>query len=168
MKRHHLFQFPNLNKYSNALDVEKLGNSINLVAELYNIRNIEAAKLINKNLGLGIEFREKGVKIKKGSDEFKTNIYEERQKMKQEFQKWQEKTFIILSNYLDILKMFEKIEDFENDLFVEALQNKDYIEYLIDEYFINGTEKDRVELWKYKRRELNEYESKLRLYGRIS
>lgn len=143
------------------------GNSINLVAGLYNVKNIEAAKIINRNLNLGIEFKEKGVKIKK-STEFYVNKYEEQRKLKDKFNKTIEKDLRILFNYLDILRIFENIEDFENELFIEALKNKEYIEYLLDEYFIYGTEKDKFEFWKNKRKEMKEIETRVGLFRTVN
>ncbi len=145
----------------------KAGNSIVLVAELYGVRNIEAAKIINRNLNLGIEFEEKGVKVKK-STEFNINKYQERKKLKEEFKKWTERSMRILCSYLDLLRKFENIEDFDNELFVEALTKKEYVEYLLDEYFIYGDEKDKVNFWKYKRKELNKIEERVRLFRTVS
>lgn len=146
----------------------KAGNSINLVAGIYGIKNFEAAKLINKNLGLGIEFKEKGVKIARGSKDFKVNPYEQRQKIRKEMKDWEDKTTNLLCDYLHLLWKWQKLQDFDNELFVEALQNIDYVEYMIDNYLINGTDEDKIWFRKNKRKEVNRIESRVRLHRAVS
>jgi hypothetical protein len=146
----------------------KAGDSINLVAEIYGIKNLEAAKLINQNLGLGIDFKENETKKVRQSREFQVNKYKEKQKIKQEFKEWEYKTLRILCDYSILLNKWERTEDWESDLYVEAMHNRDYVDYLIDDFFINGTEEDKFWFWKNKRKDVSRFESRIRHYRTIS
>ena len=136
-------------------DVVKDGDAINLVSELLNINNYEAAKQINSIFNLGIDFETKisSLELKK---------YNAKIRLVEQFKEWENETFQFLCDYLHLLWKWEKIADFENDLFVEALQNKDYIQYIIDEYFINGTEEDKIWFYKNKKNTINGIETKIK------
>jgi hypothetical protein len=43
-----------------------------------------------------------------------------------------------------LLKKWKELKDPENKLYLEALQNEDYVNYIIDEIFINGTFDDKI------------------------
>ena len=67
----------------------KGGDVINLVEELLHINAYQAAKYINDNLGLGLDFKGK-------NDEIKINRYKQKQIAKQQFKKWENRSFQIL------------------------------------------------------------------------
>lgn len=138
--------------------VIKGGDVISLVAELLNINAYESAKYINDSFYLGVDFKEK-------KSTLKIERYHSKIELVKQFKKWEQETFYTLCNYLHILWKLEKIQDFENDLFVEALENKDYIEYLIDEYFLYGTDKDRIWLWKNYKKLINKISNRLNYFG---
>lgn len=129
----------------------KGGDVISLVSELLNINALEAAKSINNTLGLGLDPNHKNTY-------FEINKYKEKRKTEEMFKQWENKTFQLLCDYLHLLWKWEEekapknIEEDPNELFVEAMHNKDYVEYLIDEIFINGTNKDKIWFWKHEKR----------------
>ena len=132
----------------------KGGDAISLVSELLNINALESAKNINYTLGLGLELNQK-------SDYFEINKYKEKAKTEEIFKQWENKTLQLLCDYLHLLNKWEKLKNLENDLYVEALQQKDYIEFLIDEIFINGTNEDKIWFWKYEKKYLEKVRRQL-------
>lgn len=110
---------------------------------MLSISPLEAAKFINAHLGLGLD-----VKPTKESYAY-SNRYNQKQIAKKIFAEWENKTFQLLCDYLHLLWKLEEeykpknFNDEIDDLYVEALQNKDKIEYYID-LFIYGTEQDKM------------------------
>lgn len=144
----------------------KGGDVISLVSELLNINALESAKSINNTLGLGLD-------AEKSNNYFEINKYKEKRKTEEMFKQWENKTFQLLCDYLHLLWKWEEekapkdIEEDPNELFVEAMHNKDYVEYLIDEIFINGTNKDKIWFWKHEKKVVRRIESRVRTYRTI-
>ena len=144
----------------------KGGDVISLVSELLNINALEAAKSINYTLGLGLDPNQK-------SSYFQINKYKNRQKTEEMFKKWELDTFILLTDYLHLLWRWEEeyvpknMEEDPNELFVEAMHNKDYIEYVIDTIFIEGTNGDKIWFWKHEKKVVKRIESRIRTYRTI-
>lgn len=145
----------------------KGGDSISLVSELLNINALEAAKSINYTLGLGLDPNQK-------SNYFEINKYKNKQKTEEIFKKWENKTFQLLCDYLHLLWKWEEekapknMEEDPDDLFVEAMHNKDYIDYLIDSIFINGTNEDKIWFWKHEKKVVRRIESRVRTFRAIN
>lgn len=145
----------------------KGGDSISLVSELLNINALEAAKSINYTLGLGLDPNQK-------SNYFEINKYKNKQKTEEIFKKWENQTFQLLCDYLHLLWKWEEekapknMEEEPDDLFVEAMHNKDYIDYLIDSIFINGTNEDKIWFWKHEKKVVRRIESRVRTFRAIN
>ncbi len=145
----------------------KGGDSISLVSELLNINALEAAKSINYTLGLGLDPNQK-------SNYFEINKYKNKQKTEEIFKKWENKTFQLLCDYLHLLWKWEEeyapknMEEDPNDLFVEAMHNKDYIDYLIESIFINGTNEDKIWFWKHEKKVVRRIEARVRTFRAIN
>lgn len=145
----------------------KGGDSISLVSELLNINALEAAKSINYTLGLGLDPNQK-------SNYFEINKYKNKQKTEEIFKQWENKTFQLLCDYLHLLWKWEEeyapksMEENPNDLFVEAMHNKDYIDYLIDSIFINGTNEDKIWFWKHEKKVVRRIEARVRTFRAIN
>jgi len=134
--------------------VIKGGDVITLVSELLNINAYESAKKLNNIFNLGVNFKDK-------TSNYEIEKYNCKLNLIKQFKKWENETFQLLCNYFHLLQKWEKIEDFQNDLFVEALQNKDYIDYLIDEFFLFGTDEDKICFWKNKKELISTIKTKL-------
>ncbi len=106
----------------------KGGDVINLVEELLHINAYQAAKYINDNLGLGLDFKGK-------NDEIKINRYKQKQIAKQQFKKWENRSFQILCDSIHKMN------------FVEKDQELSIIDYYL-EVFIYGTDEEKIELYK--------------------
>lgn len=145
----------------------KGGDSISLVSELLNINALEAAKSINYTLGLGLDPNQK-------SNYFEINKYKNKQKTEEIFKQWENKTFQLLCDYLHLLWKWEEekapknMEEEPDDLFVEAMHNKDYIDYLIDSIFINGTNEDKIWFWKHEKKVVRRIETRVRTFRAIN
>lgn len=145
----------------------KGGDSISLVSELLNINALEAAKSINYTLGLGLDPNQK-------SNYFEINKYKNKQKTEEIFKQWENKTFQLLCDYLHLLWKWEKekapknMEEDPDDLFVEAMHNKDYIDYLIESIFINGTNEDKIWFWKHEKKVVRRIETRVRTFRAIN
>ena len=145
----------------------KGGDVISLVSELLNINALEAAKSINYTLGLGLD-------TDKPSNYLEINKYKEIRKTEEMFKEWENKTFQLLCDYLHLLWKWEEEkapkspEEDVNELFIEAMHNRDYIEYLIEEIFINGTNKDKIWFWKYEKKVVKRIETRVRTFRTIN
>lgn len=145
----------------------KGGDAISLVSELLNINNYQAAKSINDKLGLGIDTNQK-------TTHFEINKYQNKRKIEEMFKQWELKTFQLLCDYLHLIWHWEEEkapknpEDEADELFVEAMHNKDYIEYLLDEIFINGTDEDKIWFWKTQKKVVSRIEARIRAIRPIS
>ena len=102
----------------------KDGDVISLVEELLNINAYEAAKQINEVFSLGVDFG-------RATPSLELNRYKQIQLAKEEFKKWENRTFQLLCDYLQSLKGIKKY------------QEQDKIEYFID-IFIYGTDEDKL------------------------
>lgn len=144
----------------------KGGDVISLVSELLNINALEAAKSINRILGLGLD-------AEKPSSYLEINKYKQRKKTEEMFKKWENKTFQLLCDYLHLLWRWEEenvpISPNENisDLFVEAMHNRDYIQYLLDDIFINGSNEDKIWFWKHEKKVVKRIETRIRAFRTI-
>ena len=118
----------------------KGGDAISLVSELLNINNYQAAK----------------------------------RDLEEKFKQWENQTFQLLCDYLHLLWRWEEEyapktpEEEVNELYVEAVHNKDYIDYLLDEIFINGTNEDKIWFWKYEKKVVSRIESRVRTFRSIN
>lgn len=145
----------------------KGGDAISLVAELLNVNALESAKSINYTLGLGLD-------AEKPSNYLEINQYKEKRKLEEMFKKWENKTFQLLCDYLHLLWRWEEEKaptnpnEEINDLFVEAMHNRDYIEYLIDTIFINGSNEDKIWFWKYEKKVVKKIETRVRTFRTIN
>ena len=139
----------------------KKGNSITLVQELLKISPLESAKYINYHLRLGLDPNQK-------SNYFEINKYKNKQKTEEMFKQWENKTFQLLCDYLHLLWKWKEIKDPENELYIEALQQIDYIDYVIDEIFLNGTNEDKIWFWKYEKKVVKRIESRVRTFRAIN
>lgn len=138
----------------------KGGDAISLVSELLNINALEAAKSINNNLGLGLE-------LNTPTSHFEINKYKEQRKTEEAFKKWELETFILLSKYLRLLKKWKEIKDIESELYVEACKQLDYIDCLINEIFIEGTNEDKIWFWKHEKRWIKKIETRVRTFKTV-
>lgn len=139
----------------------KGGDAISLVSELLNINALEAAKNINTKLNLGID-------ADKPVSYLEINKYENKMKVEKKFKEWENKTFQLLCDYLHILKRWKALGNPENELYIEALQQIDYTEYVIDEIFLNGTNEDKIWFWKYEKKVVKRIESRIRTFRTIN
>ena len=139
----------------------KGGDVISLVSELLKINAFEAAKSINYALGLRLDPNQR-------SNYYEINKYKEKRKTEEMFKKWEDQTFQLLCDYLHLLWQWEKTENWESELYVEAMHNRDYIDYLIDEIFINGTNQDKIWFWKTEKKVVSRIESRVRTFRAIN
>lgn len=136
---------------------------IGLVSKLFNLTPMESVKKLNQDFKLGLKI---GQPI---PHEAIKKIEQENELLKL-FDKWEHEAFIILTNYLHLLNNWKQqysptkddfIKDNINEKYLEACHNFDYIDYLTD-VFISGTYKDKVELYKTHRKEIEKIGNKIR------
>ena len=117
------------------------GDSITLVSKLLNINAYESARQLNNIFCLGIDFG-------KPTAQYEINRYKQMQEAKERFNKWYNKTFIMLCDYLLSLKGIEK------------LQQQNIVEYYIDLLTL-GTEEDWLWFKKTEERWCKEIERRM-------
>lgn len=111
----------------------KGGDVISLVEELLNVNAYEAAKQINTFLHLGVDFG-------KSSNSLELNKYKQKSKAKEEFKKWENETFQLLCDYYHFTDDYNELAK---------------VEYFL-EVFINGTDKEKLEFYKYYKKKRGE------------
>ena len=142
------------------------GDCITLVSKLLNINAYQSAISINDHLGLGLNPNQK-------TTHFEINQYKVKRETEEKFKQWENKTFQILCDYLHLLQDWKEekapldAQEEVDDLFVEALHNIDYIDYLLDEIFINGTNEDKIWFWKTHKKVVSRIESRVRTFRKI-
>lgn len=119
-----------------------------------NLKSLDAAKYINDHLGLGVDIDGK-------VDRHKVNTYKSDKKIEERLEQWEIDLFQLICKYYDKLKEWKEIQNMDNDLYVEALMNIDKVEYYIDEFFINGTQRSRRWFRKTNGKWVKEIERKL-------
>lgn len=132
----------------------KKGDSVTLIQNLLNISPLEAAKSINNILNLGIDENQKTTTLE-------LNKYKVKRKTEEKFKQWESKIERLLFDYLYLLDEWEKTANMESDLFAEAMHNKDYVEYLINELFVNETNENKVWFWKNGKKLVKAIESRV-------
>ena len=124
------------------------GDAISLVSNLLNVNAFEAAKSINYTLGLGLSLDKPNY--------YAVNKYKEKRKTEQKFKDWESETFDILCKYIHLLRQWKKLNNIDNPLYIEAVNNYDYVDYIIDEIFINGSDENKVLFWKNQKKWVRE------------
>ncbi len=126
----------------------KVGDVITLVSELLNINAYEAAKQINIIFHLGIDF---GKQVSKS--EFRE--YQCRSELIKQFALWENKTFQLLCDYYHLIQKWKKLKNPESQLYLYAIHEENYLDYVIDEIFINGTDDDKLWFWQNEKEYIN-------------
>ena len=112
------------------------GDHVDFVQKLYGLSNIEAAKQINKDFGLGLEAGEIAKPIKP------------RPRKNDEFKLWLGESVHTLIEYKKLLAYWERIYDPRspidkvNDRYLESIHNKAYVEHCV-ETLLFGSEQDK-------------------------
>lgn len=136
---------------------------IGLVSKLFNLTPFESVKKLNNDFKLGL-------RIGQPIPQEEIKKLEQENELLQLFDKWEKNSFIILTDYLDLLNNWKQqysptkdnfLKDNINEKYLEACHNFDYIDYLTD-VFISGTYKDKVELYKTHRKEIERIGNKIR------
>lgn len=137
------------------------GDVIDYVSKLYNISPKEAAIKIGNDFGIPVN-EPLSEEVKKQISERKI-AYQKRMNQENE----QKHFFIIVSDYYHMLK--ERIfiyspsspDEEMNDLFVQAVHEIPFVEYMMDCY-LEGTFEERNELIQLYKGELTEYEKRVK------
>ncbi|MBR1423471.1 MAG: DNA primase [Ruminococcus sp.] len=113
------------------------GDHVDLVQKLYGLSNIEAAKLINKDFGLGLETGEIAKPINP------------RPRKNDEFKLWLGESVHTLIEYKKLLAYWERIYDPRspidnvNDRYLESIHNKAYVEHCVDTLLFGSEQEKR-------------------------
>ena len=131
--------YPNNNSW-HCFGCKAGGSAIDFVMAYYGLEALEAAKKLDLDFGLGIfDNKPSQEEIKKLSEKKAHNqTYEE---LTEVFEAYIRKTYIILCEYLHLLKdwkdvyapkSLEEMEESLNPLFIEACHQLEYVEHLVD------------------------------------
>ena len=130
------------------------GDCTGFVAKLFGLRQIDAAKKISEDFGLGLFDRNFAAPIKTAPNP------------KYEMQKWISEAKLTVKEYLTELYKWHRDyaprnqDDEFHPLFVESLQKIDYIEYLQD-ILTRGSERDKRDLYENGRAEIEKIRERL-------
>lgn len=130
------------------------GDQTGLVAKLFGLRQIDAAKKIGEDFGLRLFDREFAAPIKMAVNP------------KYEMQKWLGEARQIVKDYLTALYKWHRDyaprnqDDEFHPLFVESLQKMDYIEYLQD-ILTRGSEDDKRDLYEKGKADIEKIQKRL-------
>ena len=113
------------------------GDHVDFVQKLYGLSNIEAAKQINKDFGLGLETGEIAKPITT------------RPRKNDEFMLWLAESVHTLIEYKKLLAYWEKVYDPRspidnvNDRYLESIHNKAYVEHCVDTLLFGSEQEKR-------------------------
>ena len=132
------------------------GDTIDFVSRFFNLPSKEAAMKLADDFGISYDSKQKPT--------VRPHIREPTPEQK--YQKDESQCYKVLTDYFHLLKRWEKEyapaqpEDEWHPLFVEALQRKNYIEYLID-ILLTGTLDERKALVAEQRKEVKKLEQRI-------
>ena len=135
------------------------GDAVDFVSRLFGLPCKEAAMKLADDFGISYDSRHKPTvkpKIREPTAE-------------QRYQKEEAHTYRVLSDYFHLLRRWEtqhapkQPDDVWHPLFVEALQRKSHIEYLIDT-LIDGTKEEKQALVAEQRKEVMKLEQRIAEY----
>lgn len=113
------------------------GDSISLASKILRVKPLEAAKYINDTLNLGID-----IEHSKKANKYNLNQFMQTKKYYDEFNKWEKEMFVKLSKKYRELKYTE--HSLDNPKYIESLYKCDYLGYIIEDIFIDGTPEDKL------------------------
>lgn len=148
----HTDKTPSLSFYKNnsrfhCFSCGASGDVIDLVGLLLDISPEDTLRELNSAYHLGIDLD------KPESPEVVRQAIRQRrlrQKQAEIFGQWEKGSFLILNRYFHVLKDWKRIYAPTNPAqpihprFLEALNQLDYVEYLLHEVYINGTKEDKA------------------------
>ena len=123
------------------------GDHVDFVQKLYGLTNIEAAKKISHDLGLGLDNGELAIPV---NSRLKRPLKDEA------FLLWLNESVHALIEYKKLLDYWEKIYnprspiDNVNDYYLESIHNKGYLEHCL-ELLLLGDEREKRELYEIDR-----------------
>ena len=132
------------------------GDAIDFVSRFFGLTSKEAAMKLADDFGISYDSKQKLT--------VRPHIREPAPEQK--YQKDESQCYKVLTDYFHLLKQWEKKyapaqpDDEWHPLFVEAMQQKDYIEYLID-ILLNGTLEERKALVDEQRKEVKKFEQRI-------
>lgn len=169
----HTDRTPSMSFYDNnqrfhCFSCEAGGDAVDLVGRLLNLSSQEALRLLNNDyrLGLDLDTPPSSEKVRRAVSKRK-QIQREREL----FQRWESGSQKILSAYFRTLREWKQryAPDYPGQplhpRFVEALQCMDYIDYLLDAVFINGTKEEKSAFMKSHERIIRLIEQRLMWEG---
>ena len=135
------------------------GDVIALVASVFGISMIEAAKRINADFGLGVD-------MDKPVDRSEIIMIHRKRQEEQDYAEWENHAFSVLSEYHKLLIQWrsnapESADDIPDKHFVESINTLDYCEYIFDS-FLNGNKEERLLM----KREVECFEQRIYAYRR--
>ena len=136
------------------------GDVIALTAKIFGTSVLEAAKRINLDFSLGID-------MDKPLSHSQITMITRRREEEIEYKEWESNAWNVLTDYCKLLRewrsRYEPLdpEDDVDPLYVEALKNFDYSDYLFDK-FVRSDRSERIAM----KDEVNEIEDKLCEYRR--
>ncbi len=132
------------------------GDVIDLVQRLLNVSKLEALRELNDTYRLGLDL------------DTSPSPEKVRRAVSLRRRQWERGAFLILSSYFRTLRQWKEqyAPRVPNEplqpRFIEALHQMEYIEYLLDTVFINGTRETKIAFFKSHERMLRSLEQKLR------
>ena len=115
------------------------GDHVDFVQKIYGISNIEAAKKISHDFGLGLDNGELAIPVK-------PRLLKPRKD--EAYLMWLKESVSVLIEYKKLLEYWQRIYDLRspidkvNDRYLESIHNRDYNNYYLDQLLF-GTEKEK-------------------------
>ncbi len=134
------------------------GDVIDLVQAVFNEKPVDAAKRINADFGLGLDTGQP-------PDFERINRIRQQQLERKQFREWDAAAFRTVNEYHRLLEDWQRVyapksPDMPPDpLFLESLNNKDHVDYLLD-ILTYGTDDEKRDL----REEVSRIEQRLQEY----
>lgn len=144
------------------------GDVIDLVRLLLDLSAVDAVKELNSayHLGIDLDKPESPETVRKAIRQRRL-----RQKQQEIFCQWEKGSFLILSSYLHTLRDWKQRyapttpNQLPHPRFTEALCQLDYLEYLLNEVYVNGTKEEKAAFFRSHEGMIRGIEQRLRREG---
>ncbi|MCC8105259.1 MAG: CHC2 zinc finger domain-containing protein [Clostridiales bacterium] len=150
-----------LDKRYHCFGCQADGDAISFVSRYFEMKPIDAAKKLADDFGISYDDWTRDPPMEKPKP--KPKISEQL-----EFKKTEAYCCRVLCDYLRLLEKWRtelapRMSDEQwNPYFTEALQRKDYVEYLLDDVFLNGSIADRADFIKKHGKDVTRLEKRIR------
>ncbi|MCD8130406.1 MAG: CHC2 zinc finger domain-containing protein [Lachnospiraceae bacterium] len=137
------------------------GDAISFVSRYFNLKPIEAAKKLADDFGIAYDEKDWNPSVARPKPRVSSELEEKKKEVK---------CFQVFCDYLRLVEQWQEefkpevIDDECHPLFVEAMQNKNLVEYVLDDIFLNGSAEEKKAFISQHEKEITALERRLQKF----